>query len=154
MLRVEMKLSNGEVVTLDDKDFTLVKDYKWYKSANGYAVSRFRVKGTGKHAIVRMHRLIANTPNHMLTDHINGDKLDNRRENLRWCTPAQNMYNRKVNKNNPLMIKGVHKAGTGYRVRIQKDRFKFDYGTYKSLDEARLVADKAYKQLFKEFAKC
>ena len=41
-----------------------------------------------------LHRVIANTPRHLQTDHINRDTLDNRRNNLRNCKASTNMRNR------------------------------------------------------------
>lgn len=55
-----------------------------------------------------MHRIINNTPEGMFTDHINRNKLDNRKENLRTVTEKQNKYNRPVQKNNSSGYAGVH----------------------------------------------
>lgn len=46
-----------------------------------------------------LHRLLAGTPKGMWTDHINGNTLDNRKENLRICTPQENARNRRVQSN-------------------------------------------------------
>ena len=148
---LKVRLSNGNYAKLDDEYIGLTNT-SWYETHNGYAMQRYWDKDTKTYKHRRMHRVVIEAPKNMLVDHINGDKLDNRKSNLRLCTPAQNMYNRKVNKNNKTMVKGVHKTSTGYRVRIQKDRVKFSYGTYKTLKEAQLVAGKAYKILFKEFS--
>ncbi len=54
-----------------------------------------------------MHRVILGTPPGLFTDHVNGNQLDNRRENLRVCTPSQNQANKKLSKNNTSGHKGV-----------------------------------------------
>lgn len=72
---------------VDAEDIEIVRDRRWYLSTKGYAMSR---------GSVRMHRLILGIPkgDPRLVDHINGDRLDNRRDNLRCVTPAQSAQNR------------------------------------------------------------
>ncbi len=53
-------------------------------------------------------RLITGALPGMIVDHINGDTLDNRRANLRVCTMAQNVRNRKKPRTNTSGYKGVH----------------------------------------------
>lgn len=87
-------LSNtDEYALVDEDDYSKVSDFgKWYKNDSGYAVKKTRIKG--KNISVRMHALINNTPKGMHTDHINGNKLDNRRNNLRTTNAAMNSWNR------------------------------------------------------------
>jgi hypothetical protein len=59
----------------------------WYKNDGGYAVRRYR------HSTLRMHRFIMNTPKGLHTDHINHDRLDNRKSNLRAVSAAMNAQN-------------------------------------------------------------
>src|SRR3990167_8957651 len=73
---------------VDDKDFQWLNQWKWYY-CNGYAM-RNREKSRG---LVRMHRMINNTPLNLFTDHINRDKLDNIRENLRTVVKSLNEHN-------------------------------------------------------------
>lgn len=83
----------GGIVQIDEVDLYLIKAYKWHVSDRGYAVWR-GVRG-GIKKTIRMHRIIAKTPKGMITDHINHDKLDNRRSNLRICTQSDNMRNKR-----------------------------------------------------------
>lgn len=69
---------------IDDEDYDRVSKYKWHYS-NGYAINSFGY---------RMHRLIMMPPHDLVVDHINHDKLDNRRKNLRVCTQLENSKNR------------------------------------------------------------
>lgn len=69
---------------VDDDDYDRVSKYKWHYS-NGYAVTNFGY---------RMHRLIMLPPHDLVIDHINHNRLDNRRENLRVCTQLENSRNR------------------------------------------------------------
>lgn len=101
----KISLTQGKHTKVDDVDFERLSRFKWF-FANGYAVRR----GTneGKRTMVWMHRIIAATPDGMVTDHINGDKLDNRRTNLRACTHAQNKWNQGRNSNNTSGFRGVY----------------------------------------------
>lgn len=85
------KLSNSdEYFIIDTSKYDLIKNFCWLKSKNGYVISR---DGNTK-KLTYLHRLILNNaPNNMDIDHINRNKLDNRLENLRICTHAENMQN-------------------------------------------------------------
>lgn len=84
-----IKLTKGEVCLLDDEDFNIYGHLKWCVSSNGYAK---RNPGT-KVPHVYLHRLIAGAKKGQLVDHINGNRLDNRRDNLRLCGSAGNTRN-------------------------------------------------------------
>jgi hypothetical protein len=78
----------NEKFIFDLEDYNKIKDYCWRKSTNGYIVEYHYVNG--KYKIHYMHRLIANAPKGMVVDHINHNKNDNRKSNLRICTQEQN----------------------------------------------------------------
>jgi hypothetical protein len=86
----KIPLTRGEFAIIDSSDYSLVSQYNWHLSNTGYAVWR---GGKPRHTI-RMHRLILNTPEGMDTDHINHNKLDNRRSNLRVCSRSINLHNK------------------------------------------------------------
>ena len=80
-------IGKGRVIAhamVDDEDYNRVSKYKWFYS-NGYATTSF-----GYH----MHRLIMLPPHDLVVDHINHNRLDNRRKNLRVCTQLENSKNR------------------------------------------------------------
>lgn len=72
---------------LDDDDYQKVKDKKWYMSDTGYVMCTTH----GEH--VRLHRLIMNCPEGLVVDHLNGNKLDCRKSNMRVCTQKENAMN-------------------------------------------------------------
>ena len=90
-----------------------------------------------------------------MLDHINGDSLDNRIENLRKCNMSQNKGNSRVYKNNLSGAKGVFQdKETGkYRVTIQCKRKRKYIGSYHKLEEAKEAYIKAATELFGEFAR-
>lgn len=101
-------LKSGDIVLIDDTDQRLVDGVGgWFKDKDGYAIADKIIKGRRK--IIKMHRLIMNTPFGMETDHKNGNRLDNRRNNLRVCTHSENQRNRpNPNRNNKSGYKGVY----------------------------------------------
>lgn len=102
-------LSRGLSCSVDDEDYDFLMQWKW--TANGrpprfYAHRRQR--GTeGKSQLILMHRLILQTPPDMVTDHIDGNSLNNVRANLRIATQLQNMMNRHGKRNGTSSYKGV-----------------------------------------------
>ena len=79
-------------MVIDLKDWELYGSRKWHKSDTGYAVNRGRVDGDKR--TIRFHRLVAGTPEGLFTDHLNHDRLDNRKKNLRVCSHESNVRNR------------------------------------------------------------
>ena len=75
---------------IDLEDIDRIKDYKWRMNDRGYVLTD--IKGTTKK--IRLHRLIMDCPDDMVVDHINHNRLDNRKENLRVCTQHQNLMNK------------------------------------------------------------
>ena len=103
-------LNNGMKCIVDDDLHPSLSLWKWkfLKSTGcdgGYAVRN--ISRNGVNSVILMHREINKTPIGFSTDHINGNKLDNRRENLRSVTQVVNMHNRGVQKNNKIGRKGV-----------------------------------------------
>ena len=85
-------------------------------------------------------------------DHINNNTLDNRKENLRICTPHQNSMNLKVKSNNTSGIIGVSVCGRKWRARLMFNRQEIPFGYYEDFDDAvraRLIGEYKY---FGEFA--
>lgn len=87
--------NTGHYALIDSDDYDKVIAYgKWYENDSGYAIKKTRIKG--KNISIRMHMLVNNTPMGCgyYTDHINGNRLDNRKANLRAVTPALNAWNK------------------------------------------------------------
>ena len=89
-----------------------------------------------------------------IIDHINGDKLDNRIENLRSATVGQNQHNRKTNTNNTSGYKGVcwDKAMKKWRARIKREDKSTHLGYFTNAEEADKVVRAAREELHGSFA--
>ena len=88
-------------------------------------------------------------------DHINGDKTDNRIENLRICNQSQNLSNRGKQKNNTSGYKNIFfdKLSNKYYVQIGFENKVYSVGRFTELDKAIEARDKALQKLHGEFAK-
>lgn len=105
----EIQLTQGMVAVVDDEDFDALCGFSWRFTKAGYAERAERRDRFGKQKTVKMHRqilgLVEGDGKHC--DHINGDRTDNQRSNLRVCSHAENMCNRKINKDNTSGFKGL-----------------------------------------------
>lgn len=102
-----------------------------------------------------IHRTIMETTDSKIhIDHINGDPLDNRRENLREATPQQNSYNKNIYKNNKTGFTGVHfyKPLQKYMAYIKSDNKRKHLGYYKTVEEAYTAYVHASQSLHGDFA--
>src|SRR5690242_17796567 len=99
-----------------------------------------------------MHRVIMNASADIHVDRINGDGLDNRRENLRLCTRDENMMNRRKNSNNSSGYKGVDRNKGKWRAYIQVDKKWIHLGYFSTAEQAAHAYDNAAKKYFGEFA--
>ncbi len=134
-------------VTVDDDDYEWLSKISWHLHPKGYAI-RSKLKGEEPHTIF-MHRMILNTPRGMDTDHINHDKLDNRRCNLRVVTRRQNSSNRIPNIKKDNQLKGVtwHRASGKWQARIKFEQKKYYLGVFKTEKEAAIAYNLMAAQL-------
>jgi len=99
-----------------------------------------------------MHREIMSPPQELVVDHINGDGLDNRKENLRVCTHAENIRNQKLNRLNTTGYKGVCVNREKWISRIKVNGKLLYLGRYNTPEEAAQVYDEAARKYFGKFA--
>jgi hypothetical protein len=86
-------------------------------------------------------------------DHINGDSQDNRIENLRRATRAENMWNTGVRKDNRAGVKGIGFKRGRWRARLQVNKKPVHVGTFDTREEAEAAITAARKDLHRCYAK-
>lgn len=147
----EIKLHKGETVFVDDEDFEIVNLFRWHLNG-GYARHNERING--KYYYIFMHHLIKNTPNGMRIDHINRNKFDNRKCNLRFCTHAQNQYNTSHRKQSKSQYKGVSwsQKDKKWTVNISKNGERKHIGLFHQKEAAAQAYNFVAKELFGKFA--
>jgi hypothetical protein len=154
----QIPLSNSDQVALvDDEDHPFVSQYRWWLSNNGYAVRTKPRSEPGRRGVILMHRELLGVEPHQIADHINGNRLDNRRENLRRATDAENKLNTGKPSHRPMTsrYKGVVYVPRVRRWRavIKANRKQRHLGYFKEEREAALAYNAAARELFGEFAR-
>jgi len=149
----ELTLTKGAVTLVDDEDFDELNNNKWCLSTNGYAHRSFDLNRKRTH--LYLHRVIAKPSQGMEVDHINGDKLDNRKCNLRVCTSSQNKCNRVTRKKTVSGFKGVRRSGTTskWKAQINKDGVAYNLGLFDDPAAAFEAYKEKAKELHGEYAK-
>ena len=127
---------------IDSEDVNKINKYKWVLRTDGYVSSKIEGKG------IKLHRFINNTPKGMHTNHMNLNKLDNRKINLETCTQLQNnqfkgLYSKnKVGKNNIFFRDNM------YEVDIRVENKSIYLGYFKELYEAVICKEVAELKYF------
>ena len=130
---------------IDLGDIEKVGKHRWYSTEKGYVKSQNNL---------RLHRLVMDATEDYLVDHINRNPLDNRKENLRVCTQAENSRNVGVSQSNTTGFKGVYfeKLNNKYRARIKYDGERISLGCFTNAVDAAIAYDKKAIELFGDFA--
>ncbi|MGU7923375.1 HNH endonuclease [Streptococcus suis] len=140
--------SRGYIFEFSLEDWELVTKWSWSVDPRGYLAA------TVNNCHKTLHNYLMNPSKGFVVDHVNGNKLDNRRTNLRICTPHQNSFNSCVSKNNKLGVKGVSLTPHGrYRARIMVNRKEIRLGHFEKIEDAITARKKAEKKYFGEYAR-
>lgn len=137
----EIQLSRGRVAIVDKSDYDrIVSLGKWTFHNMGYAY-RFDRSVNPKKCLL-MHRVVNGTPEGLFTDHINGNRLDNRKGNLRTVTQAENNSNRTT-------ARGFETSShwSGYVVRVGHNNRRHYIGRFKTEADARAAYIKAKQEI-------
>ena len=150
-------LTKNKFTIIDDEDYKYLKNHKWCAVFTGRHFYAFRtIYNKIKCRSVYMHREILNPSAGLDCDHINGDTLDNRKENLRMATRKQNLQN-EINPriNNKFKIKGVcwHKTKKKFQAQIRYNGKRIFLGRFSVLGDADDAYRRAEIKYFGEFAR-
>lgn len=150
MKRIKLTGRNGigKFALVDTQDFERCSAKSWYVSSKGRPKAIHKMDGKWKQ--VTMHRFILNFPVGKLIDHIDGNPLNNQRENLRLCSIVENHYNRRPCAKSG--FKGVRPSGTLWEARITLAGKAIILGSFKEKTEAAMAYNAAAKKYFGEFA--
>jgi len=156
----QIKLTQGQYALVDDADYEELSKYKWCalysKDMSSFYAGRESRKKEGEICTIRMHRQILGLKlrDKRQIDHINHNILDNRRFNIRICTPRQNSMNRKPDQNTSSKYKGVswEDSRNKWQAHITIKGKKKHLGYFQTEELAALAYNEAAKKYFKEFA--
>ena len=149
-----IRLTNGQDTLVDDVDYEHLAKYQWRVSMQGYVTRQQGSARRKTRQTIVMHREITDPLPWLHVDHVNGDRLDNRRCNLRVCEPRQNNYNKKAQYNNRSGYKGVRYCRrTGrYAVSITYGRRDIWLGRHDTPEDAARAYNRAAREYFGEYA--
>lgn len=146
----KIKLKDGVYAIVDESDYEELSKHKWTLKGDGYA---HRGTPRPERKWILMHRQIMQPLTSMQVDHINGNRLDNRKENLMIVNYSQSQINRKIGTNNKSGYKGVHKNNKSNKwfanIRID-GKIKY-LGGFGDIKEAVRVRDNAVKKYYGDF---
>ncbi len=160
-LEIEIKKDYAEIILkntyaeevarakIDIDDIEKVKKYKWYKNAHDYVESK-----QGKKRIL-LHELVFGKKEGYIIDHINRNKLDNRKINLRYATISQNGMNKKIQSNNTSGYTGVYwdKSRDKWIASIQINSKQIYLGRYDDINDAIKARKDAEIKYFGKYAR-
>lgn len=154
----EIVLNHNQIALVDDDMFDTLLQWKWHYSPNGYAARQQQIGHgyyTRRFKKIYMHRVVAGTPDGMLTDHINGNKLDNRRINLRHVNDQQNNWNLGKNRQNTSGYIGVSHDSRdgGWEAYTSLNRQKIHIGYFSTAIDAAEARDSFVLCLKGEYAR-
>lgn len=149
-----IKALRGQEIIVDDEDLSSLEMVQWRIHTLGYPCRS--VMDNGRYYIVYLHRHLMGLAkgDRRMVDHINGNPLDNRRENLRVCLHKENARNVRIHKDNQTGYKGIafNKATRTYQAKIQVDGKSKNLGYFASPDLAHEMYCLAADMLHGEFA--
>lgn len=141
------KAGEGKYAIVDKEDYAELRKFNWHITGAGYAA--YSRKVNGKTVVHLMHREILGNLAAEHTDHINRDRLDNRKENLKPCTASENAANNRVRSDSSTGHKGIYwmKKKNLYRATTTKNGVIHYIGKFKKLDDAVFAHRIKFKEI-------
>lgn len=144
-------LTKGAVALVDDEDYDRLAQHKWYIN-HGYAV-RHKTIFTNQRKRVYMHREIIDIKPGYECDHIDCNKINNQKSNLRQATHSENVANQMPRVGTSSRYKGVFRDGKKWRARIRINNKPISLGTFIYEIDAAKAYDEAAIKHFGKFAR-
>jgi len=139
----EIPLSQGKVALVDDEDYEYLSQFRWYaNNIAGLSYARRISKGCAF-----MHRMIIEVPKGFVTDHIDGNGLNNQRKNLRIVTVRGNGQNRHQLKSSKYPGVSWHKKTKKWMASIQINYKRIFLGVHPIEEEAYQAYKKECEKL-------
>lgn len=150
----EIALLHGHVLLVDDEDYERVSQRHWcaHERADGHVYVTGAQYENGKQKHFYLHRFLLDAQPGQRIDHINHNGLDNRRQNLRFCTPSQNSANSVKSKRGSNRFKGASKRHKRWIASIGENGRTIHLGCFSTAEEAAHAYNEAAKQRHGEFA--
>lgn len=151
----QIQLTMSKVAIVDDCDEDLLK-YKWRTKASPrdytfYGIREIWGGSRKKRSSEHLHRVILERKigrslyKWEVTDHVDGNGLNNKRDNLRAVTQSENMIKARKRKDNTSGFRGIHwnKEKKGFDVYINFNKKRYRFGRFKNLEEAKIARQQA-----------
>ena len=170
-----MVLYQNKVNTVDNLEFLFNRLHELFEYDNGVLIRKININGQAKKGQVagnlnkstgymdvrvdnknyRQHRMIflmfhGYLPN--VVDHIDGNPLNNKVENLREATKMQNRWNCKPNRGTISGVKGVYKDHSKWKALINVGGVRYYLGMFETIEEAKSVVELKYAELQDEYS--
>ena len=151
---VRIPLTRGKFAIVDAEDAARVRAHNWcaVSSGNGFYAGRGEYNSQSlKSKSILMHRFIMGAGIGQEIDHINGDRMDNRKRNLRFCTRAQNAANAAAHRDSTSSYKGVswNKKDRRWVAHLRNKHL----GNFKAEKSAAIAYDAKAREAYGEFAR-
>lgn len=143
---VYVKLTDSVEMLCNIDDWERLKDSYWMLNKQGYAYRKMPLVNK----LVKFHIDVMGKREGLFVDHINRNRLDNRKENLRFVTPQENTWNLSTGKKNKSGVVGVYQRNNKWVASIGINRKTYHIGIYETIEEAILArkeAEKIYQPL-------
>lgn len=148
-------LTQGYSATVDDEDYAELSKYNWTILKTGGKVYAIRHLSGSSNSHILMHRQILDLEDGVEVDHIDGDGLNNCRDNLRPATRSQNSWNRLYRPRGHSKYRGVYfkKREHKWVAQLTYNNRSIHIGYFKTEEEAALAWNKLAMEMYGEYAR-